>query len=150
MANPTRTRASNTTRTTKSKSASTRNAGNTEIVSGYAGEFLKAVRARPLAAAAIAASAAGAGAFLWAKRAVIGEQAESAGEKLADLRDRASDQAITLRDKISERILSSEDSDNRIPVSPERSQSDIAAEALSLKELEPLAAEQSQVGAIAY
>lgn len=150
MATPTRPRASKTASTTKSKTTSTRNAGNTEIVGGYAGGFLKAVRARPLAAAAIAASAAGAGAFLWAKRAVIGEQAESAGQKLGELRDRASDQATTLRDKISDRFLSSEDGDDRTPVSSERSQSNISAEGLSLKQLEPLAAEQSQVGAIAY
>lgn len=42
--------------------------------SGGIGGFLDAVKQRPLASAAIAAGAAGASAFLWARRSQIGEQ----------------------------------------------------------------------------
>ena len=45
-----------------------------QSIRGTGGAFVEAVRARPVVSAAIAAGAAGIGAFLWAKRAPIGEQ----------------------------------------------------------------------------
>jgi hypothetical protein len=171
MATTTRTRAPNSTkrkataprsRSTASRANSTSKASANEIVGGYAGGFLQAVRARPYAAAAIAAGAAGASAFLWAKRAMIGEQASAAGEKLVELRGQASDQASALKGKVSERFFASDDSSDMDPASAaktermssrrsKRSQSEIAAEALSLKQVgDPMAAEQSKIGAVAY
>ena len=172
MATTTRTRVTNSTkrktsapraRSTKSHAnASTSNASTSEIVGGTAGSFLKAIRARPYAAAAIAAGAAGASAFLWAKRAMIGEQAGVAGDKIGELADRAGEQAGTLRGKINDRFFAAENSSDVGPASAakadrmtsgrrsKRSQSDIAAEALSLKQIDPMVAEQSKVGAVAY
>ncbi|WP_395001268.1 hypothetical protein [Sphingomonas sp.] len=45
-----------------------------DVAGGYAGGFIEAVKARPLTTAAIAASAAGASAFLWAKRTQLADQ----------------------------------------------------------------------------
>lgn len=168
MATTTRTRATNSTkrktsapraRSTKRRgNSSTSNASTSKIAGGTAGSFVKAIRARPYAAAAIAAGAAGASAFLWAKRALIGEQAGVAGDKFGELADRAS----TLRGKINDRFFAAEDNSDVGPASAakadrmtsgrrsKRSQSDIAAEELSLKQIDPMVAEQSKVGAVAY
>ncbi len=47
-------------------------------------EFIAAVRQRPLASAAIAAGAAGAGAFLWAKRGQISDQFSDLTESVSE------------------------------------------------------------------
>lgn len=169
MATTTRTRAPTST---KRKNAAPRNpsganranstskAGTKKAVGNSAGGFMQAIRARPYAAAAIAAGAAGASAFLWAKRAFIGEQASAAGEKLTELRDQASEQATVLKGKVSDRLFASDEGMDSVSAAKaermnsrgsDRSQSDIAAEALSLKQIgEPTLAEQSKVGAVAY
>ena len=51
---------------------------------GRSSSFISAVRERPLAAAGIAAGAAGAGAFLWAKRAQLTEQVHALSDALAE------------------------------------------------------------------
>jgi hypothetical protein len=164
MATTTRTRASNSTKrktsTPRQAAASRANgrahkASGSTIAEGYAGGFLQAVRARPYAAAAIAAGAAGASAFLWAKRAIISDQASAAGAKLGEFRSQASDQATALKDKVSERFFAS-DGDNATTDGmstrrSKRAQSDISVEALSLKQIgEPIVAKQSKIGAVAY
>ncbi|MCA1654169.1 MAG: hypothetical protein ABR588_08140 [Sphingomicrobium sp.] len=112
---------------------------------------MAAVKARPFASAAIAAGAAGASAFLWAKRAQL------------------SDQLSELTDAVSERFSSDDDQSNGMDSFSEaksermssggrskRPQSEIAEEALSLKETgrqgrAPSAgSSQSKVGSIAY
>ena len=112
-----------------------------DAATDFAGEFVKAVKARPYAAAALAASAAGVGALVWAKRAVIGEQASAAGEKIAEqagaLRDTVSEQTGALRDKVSERFSSAEEP------------SAIGGTAADIQ-VDPLIDDQSKVGAIAY
>jgi len=72
------------------------------------GSFIDAMRDRPYATAAAAAGVAAAGAFLWSKRGQIGDMASSGMDRLSELK--------------SERMGSS------------HSQSDIAEEALTLKE----------------
>lgn len=156
-----------------------------KAAAGYANGVLKSVRQRPLTAAVLAAGAAGAAAFLWAKRALIGEQAsvarskvrdkavvargkigdlrEQAGEQAAVLREEAGEKAKAFRGKLNERFFAVEEAIDLDPVreidaqgarrAPKKSQSDIAAEALSLKQLgdsDPLLDEQSKVGAVAY
>lgn len=142
-----------------------------ETAGGYAGNFLKTIRARPLAAAALAAGTAGTAAFLWAKRALIGEQAAVARDKIGDLREQASDQAGVLRaeagekakafrGKLNERFFATEEATAFDPAGevrghgrPKKSQSEISQEALTLKQLgdtDPMLDDQSKVGAIAY
>ena len=159
-------------RSTSSKASKTTFDSVQDVASGYAGSFLQAVRSRPLAAAAIAAGAAGAGTFLWAKRALIGEQAAVAGEKLGELRDQATEQAVmlkakaggqatALRGKFNERFFAADATTGFDPIteaqrgdrSSKKTQGQIAEEALSLKEIgeiDAMAAEQSKVGAVAY
>lgn len=165
------TKHSTTTRTRKPAARSTSSSATEstlepvkKTVGGYGGSFIKAVRARPYAAAAIAAGAAGAGTFLWAKRALIGEQAGVASEKLAELRDQASDkasvlkakaseqagvlkakageQATSLRGKFNERFFAADEATGFDPVAEaqrsdrasKKTQSELAEEALTLKE----------------
>lgn len=159
-------------RSTSSKASETTLEPLKDVAGGYAGSFIQAVRSRPLAAAAIAASAAGAGTFLWAKRALIGEQANVAGEKLGELGKQASKQAVmlkakageqatALRGKFNERFFAADEATGFDPMSEaqrasrssKKTQGQIAEEALSLKEIveiDPMTAEQSKVGAVAY
>ncbi|MDP9164442.1 MAG: hypothetical protein M3N06_10160 [Pseudomonadota bacterium] len=134
-----------TTGTTRARSAGNRSTGTRssggrseaskrEIAGGYAGGFIEAVKARPLTTAAIAAGAAGASAFLWAKRAQLADQV---GE---------------LRDSISERFASddsasSTDYEDATTASPSSSSTKKARKASST---DPMMAEQSAVGAISY
>ena len=71
------------------------------------GSFIEAMRDRPYAAAGVAAGVAAAGAFLWSKRSQIGDLASSGMDRLSELK--------------SERMGGT-------------TQSDIAEEALTLKE----------------
>jgi len=142
-----------------------------DTAGGYAGTVLKTIRARPLAAASLAAGTAGTVAFLWAKRALIGEQAAVAREKIGDLREQASDQAGVLRaeagekakafrGKLNERFFATEEATEfdaagevRGRGRPNKLQNEISQEALTLKQLgdsEPMLDDQSKVGAIAY
>ena len=91
--------------------------------------WFDSARNRPYATAAVAAGVAAAGAFLWSRRGQIGELAESGMDKVSELK------AQRMGDG--------------------RSQSDIAEEALTLKEtgeaeLDPVAILQVRTGAVAY
>lgn len=140
-----------------------------ETAGGYAGNALKTIRRRPYTAALLAAGTAGAAAFLWAKRALIGEQAAVAREKLGELRDQASDQVAALREEAGERAkgfrgklnerffatgeATAEDLVNDVKRGARKAQRELSREALSLKELgekDSILPEQSKVGAIAY
>ena len=154
---------SNNDRGGNSKSGLNRNQSNRKAShpsterSSTSGGFLNAVRQRPLASAAIAAGAAGAGAFLWAKRSQL------------------SNQFSDITDSLSERFSGSEDSgyDSGTGMDPAseyvsqpmgsgglstKTQSDIAEEALSMKDIgiqserpmDPTLAQQSKAGVIAY
>ena len=134
--------------------------------------LLKAVRARPYAAAAIAAGAAGASAFLWAKRALIGDQAAAAGEKLGELRDQTEEQVSAVRlkarsagKKAKAKLFKDEASDGAAPNGDvemlstpaprgKKSQRQISEEALSLKQTgdqyDKMLGDEIKVGAIAY
>lgn len=68
-------------RSTPSRSTSSRNSAKSRDTSG---SFLAAVRERPFAAAAIAAGAAGASAFLWARRAQLTEQVNTLSDAISE------------------------------------------------------------------
>ena len=116
------------------RSSSTRSKGNTRRPRDSEGRFtdsswFSSARDRPYATAAVAAGVAAAGAFLWSRRGQIGELAESGMDKVSELK------AQRMGDG--------------------RSQSDIAEEALTLKEtgeaeLDPVAILQVRTGAVAY
>jgi hypothetical protein len=71
------------TTTAKSRSTPSR-ATSSSSRSTSSGSFLAAVRERPIAAAAIAAGAAGASAFLWARRAQLTEQVNNLSEAISE------------------------------------------------------------------
>lgn len=143
-----------------------------DTAGGYAGGLLETIRARPLAAAAVVASTAGAAALLWAQRKLIGEQASIARDKIGDLRDEAGEKASELREeagekakafrgKLNERFFAAGEATDVNPEAetrvlhsaPTKTQAEIAQEALTLKqngEVDPLLDNQSKVGAIAY
>ena len=99
-------------RTQSSKGGGNRARGGGSKSSGTRkedGSFLGALRDKPYAAAGVAAGVAAAGAFLWSKRSQIGEAIDSGMEKLDELKaERFGDE--------------------------EKSQTEIAEEALTLKE----------------
>jgi len=174
MATPTRTSASRPrSAATKTKPATRRAPPKstvekaTEAVSGTAGSFLDAVKASPIASAAIAAGVAGAGALIWAKRGQIADTAGALGEKASDLGSKLGDQAIAVGTKLGEQAstLSGKISDQASALADKVSekysaatndaptQREIAEEALSLKEVgntDPMRADQSTVGSISY
>ena len=143
-----------------------------ETTGDYASSLLETIRARPLAAAAVVATTAGAAALLWAQRKLIGEQASVARAKIGDLREEAGEKASVLREeagekvkafrgKLNERFFATEQATDVDPAAevraardlPTKSQAEIAQEALTLKQLgevDPLLDNQSKVGAIAY
>ena len=114
-----------------SLSSSGGNSGSTRRARDSEGRFtsnswLDSARDRPYATAAIAAGVAGVGAFLWSRRGQIGELAESGYDRVSEL--------------TSERFGSDS-----------RSQSEIAEEALTLKETgDEQTISQTKVGAVAY
>lgn len=119
-------------RTSSSSSrSSSGNSGSTRRARDSEGRFtsnswLDSARDRPYATAAIAAGVAGVGAFLWSRRGQIGELAESGYDRVSEL--------------TSERFGSDS-----------RPQSDIAEEALTLKETgDEQTISQTKVGAVAY
>ena len=90
------------------------------------------IRDNPWTSAAIAAGAAGVGAFLWSKRNQLGETFSSGLDRLSEMK--------------AERFGSGEES---------RDQSDIAEEALTLKETgkkakQPVSNQEAQAGAKAF
>lgn len=90
--------------------------------------WIDAARERPYTTAAVAAGVAGVSAFLWSRRGQIGELASTGYDRVSEL--------------TSDRFGSSDDN---------RSQREIAEEALSLKETgDPLIDDQIETGAVAY
>ena len=114
-----------------SSSRSSGNSGSARRARDSEGRFtsnswLDSARDRPYATAAIAAGVAGVGAFLWSRRGQIGELAESGYDRVSEL----------TADRFG---------------SDSRSQSEIAEEALTLKETgDEQAISQTKVGAVAY
>lgn len=106
------------TRSTPSRSTTSRGASSSR---GNSGSFLSVVRDRPFTAAAIAAGAAGASAFLWAKRAQLTEQVNNLSEAIGE--------------KFSSTATATE-----LPVGETRKAS----------ATDPMMEEQSAVGAISY
>ena len=122
-------------RSTPSRSTSTRNSATSRETSG---SFLAAVRERPLAAAVLAAGAAGASAFLWARRAQLSEQVN------------------TLSDAISERFSGADANEPRglDPATEYRAQKltppSAGKKGRKASAIDPMMEEQSAVGAISY
>ena len=85
------------------------------------GSFIDAARSNPYATAAAAAGVAAASAFLWSRRAQISDAASSGIDKLSDA-------ASTGMDRLSEYKA------QRMGGGSQHSQSEIAEEALTLKE----------------
>lgn len=145
---------------TKSKSGNASNGGSRSTAasrsrssaakSSSGGGFIDAVRARPLTTAAIAGAAASAGAFLWAKRATLGEQFTNLTDSLGSSSEEPSGMDPASAAK-SRRITAA-----RKP--GRKTQSDIAAEALTLKQtgeknnipVDDTIENQNKVGAVAY
>ena len=115
------------------------------------GGFLAAVKARPLASAVFAAGAAGASAFLWAKRAQLTDQINELTEAVSE---RFASSGEDSAESYSEgEAFSGSGGGSGRKGRGKRSQSEIAEEALSLKETgrqDETLAGQSKVGAIAY
>lgn len=84
MASNNRGSSSNRNGNRNSGTQSSRLQAGTTSIRQAGSDFVAAVRQRPYASAAIAAGAAGAGAFLWAKRGQIGEQFEDLTEAVSD------------------------------------------------------------------
>lgn len=127
----------------------------TDTVADTAGSFVDAVKARPIASAVLAAGAAAASALIWAKRDKISEQAGMLGEKASELGSKLGERASELGDKLSEQAtaLGGKVSERYAAATGEsaKTQQEIAEEALSLKQTgDPLATEQSKVGAVSY
>lgn len=118
---------------------------------------LGSLRDRPLTSAALAAGAAAAGAFLWSRRAQIGEQAGKLGERVSEQYDRASERFASGSDNETTGMdPASEAKSKRIrSARSTKSQSEISRDALDLKQAGETTPEgdiqqQSKVGAIAY
>ena len=134
----TRSRSSTTTaktRSTPSRLTSSRSTSSRDS----SGSFLSTVRERPFAAAALAVGAAGASAFLWAKRAQLTEQVGN------------------LSDAISDRFSGSDTSEptGMDPASEIKSQKMSSPTTTGKKgrkawSIDPMMEEQSAVGAISY
>ena len=97
------------TRGAGSRGRSTSKTSSTTSTKKSDGSFLSALKDKPYAAAGVAAGVAAAGAFLWSKRSQIGEAIDTGMEKLDELK--------------AERFGDGE-----------KSQAEIAEEALTLKE----------------
>ena len=91
----------------------------------YSG-WMDSARDRPFTAAATAAAAVGAGVFLWSKRNQISDQLSQLSDQVGEWRD-----ARMANDSTSETAGRSAQSKRG---SPRKSQADISAEALTLKE----------------
>ncbi|RST30837.1 hypothetical protein HMF7854_08290 [Sphingomonas ginkgonis] len=148
-------RSTSTSRAKSSTAKSRSGASAREQAGGYAGGFIEAIKSRPLTTAAIAGVAASAGAFLFAKRAAVGEQVSNLTDKVSEVSgklvgsdDSADQSPLTGMDSASEAKSQRMSSGRR----SRKSQTDIANEALSLKQSgdSSTVPDQSQVGAIAY
>ena len=108
---------------------------NPEGRNQYSGSWMESARDRPMAAAATAAAAVGAGVFLWSKRNQISEQ-------LSNLSDQISEWTETMRSSsqdefetdIPETELATAGAKSGSRRSSRRTQQEISEEALTLKE----------------
>lgn len=106
----------------------------------YSGGMMDMVRDRPVAAATAAVGAAAAGLFLWSRRSQISEQLSGLSDQISEWRD------------------GMQSGDNFLAGSNGNDQSDIAEEALTLKQTgkktkrptDPTIDAQTKAGAVAY
>ena len=93
--------------------------------------WMESARERPYTAAAVTAAAVGAGVFLWSKRAMISDQISQLGEQINSWRDE-----MMATDETGDQATGSSEPFMAKPAkrSSRKSQSEIAEEALSLKE----------------
>lgn len=105
----------------------------------YSGGVLDLAREKPIAAAAVAAGAAATGLFLWSKRAQISDQLSNISDQLIEWKDSMGSSGR--EDFGSEALISSGATGSSTNMGTKsrkstkgRSQSDIANEALTLKE----------------
>ena len=108
---------------------------NPEGRNQYGSGWIDTARDRPIAAAATAAAAVGAGVFLWSKRNQISEQLSNLSDQISDWTEtmRSSDQGSESDDATEAAAFptSSKPTSSR---SSRKSQREIAEEALTLKE----------------
>ena len=115
-------------KTTARKRTTTRN-NNPEGHNQYSNSWLDAARERPFAATAAGVAAAAAGVFLWSKRAQIGDQISQLSDQMSEWRDAYMADETAPETAEGEGFMAQ--SKRR---SGRKSQSQIAEEALSLKE----------------
>ena len=105
---------------------------NPEGRNQYSGSgWMESARERPYTAAAVTAAAVGAGVFLWSKRSMISDQISQLGDQISSWRDE-----MMAGDESGDQAADSGEPFMAKPArrSSRKSQSEIAEEALSLKE----------------
>ena len=109
---------------------------NPEGRNQYSSGWIDTARDRPVAAAATAAAAVGAGVFLWSKRNQISEQLSNLSDQISDWTEtmRSSDQGSEFDDATEAAAFPTSSSKPTSSRSSRKSQREIAEEALTLKE----------------
>ena len=109
---------------------------NPEGRNQYSSGWIDTARDRPIAAAATAAAAVGAGVFLWSKRNQISEQLSNLSDQISDWTEtmRSSDQGSEFDDATEAAAFPTSSSKPTSSRSSRKSQREIAEEALTLKE----------------
>lgn len=109
---------------------------NPEGRNQYGSGWIDTARDRPIAAAATAAAAVGAGVFLWSKRNQISEQLSNLSDQISDWTEtmRSSDQGSEFDDATEAAAFPTSSSKPTSSRSSRKSQREIAEEALTLKE----------------
>ena len=109
---------------------------NPEGRNQYSSGWIDTARDRPIAAAATAAAAVGAGVFLWSKRNQISEQLSNLSDQISDWTGtmRSSDQGSEFDDATEAAAFPTSSSKPTSSRSSRKSQREIAEEALTLKE----------------
>lgn len=109
---------------------------NPEGRNQYSSGWMDTARDRPIAAAATAAAAVGAGVFLWSKRNQISEQISNLSDQISDWTEtmRSSDQRSEFDDATEAAAFPTSSSKPTSSRSSRKSQREIAEEALTLKE----------------
>ena len=109
---------------------------NPEGRNQYSSGWMDTARDRPIAAAATAAAAVGAGVFLWSKRNQISEQLSNLSDQISDWTGtmRSSDQGSEFDDATEAAAFPTSSSKPTSSRSSRKSQREIAEEALTLKE----------------
>ncbi|QIL02641.1 hypothetical protein G7078_07480 [Sphingomonas sinipercae] len=149
-------RTTNSNRGRSSSRSGSKN-NNPEGHNQYSGGFTDLARERPIATAAAAAAAVGAGVFLWSRRGQISDQ-------LSSLSDQISEWSENRRSEMSDGSASEGEGEGFMAQSTSsrgrggKSQSRIAKEAMAMKEngnstthpADPVVEEQTKVGSVAY